>query len=178
MLIDLIAFGLIVLALFKGVQKGLVLALFSFLGFVIGLAAALKLSAVAAAYIGEAVSLSQRWLPVIAFLAVFIIVVLLVRLGGKLIEGALQIAMLGWLNKLGGVVLYALIYFFIFSILLFYATQLNLIRPETMASSVSYTFIQPIGPKIIAVLGSVLPFFKDLFTELLLFFDEAAKKSS
>lgn len=178
MLIDLIAFCLVLLALFKGLQKGLVVALFSFLAFVIGLAAALKLSAVAAAYIGDAVSVSQRWLPVLAFLAVFIIVVLLIRLGAKLIEGALQIAMLGWLNKLGGVFFYALIYFFIFSVLLFYATQLNIIKPATTDSSFSYSFIQPIGPRIINVLGAVLPLFKDLFSELLQFFDDAATKTT
>jgi membrane protein required for colicin V production len=178
MLIDIIAFVLLLLALYKGMQKGLVVAVFSFLAFVIGLAAALKLSAVAAAYIGDAVNVSQRWLPVLAFLAVFLIVVLLIRLGAKLVEGALQIVMLGWLNKLGGILFYALIYFFIFSILLFYATQLNLIKPATIESSFSYSFIQPIGPDIVNVLGSVIPVFKGLFSDLLQFFDDAARKSS
>jgi membrane protein required for colicin V production len=176
MLIDIIAFILLLLALYKGFQKGLVVALFSFLAFVIGLAAALKLSAVAASYIGNAVNISQRWLPVVAFLAVFIGVVLLIRLGAKLIEGALQVVMLGWLNRLGGIVFYLLIYLFIFSVLLFYATQLQLIKPETTHSSATYAYIQPIGPKIIGVMGSILPFFKDMFTELLNFFDGVQEK--
>jgi len=47
------------------------------------LAAALKLSALAASYLGENVNISQRWLPVIAFAVVFIIIVLLVRLAAK-----------------------------------------------------------------------------------------------
>lgn len=178
MLLDIISLVLICLALYKGIQKGLVVALFSFLAFVIGLAAALKLSAVAAAYIGDAVNVSQRWLSVIAFLAVFIVVVLLIRLGARLIEGALQIVMLGWLNKLGGILFYALVYFFIFSILLFYATQLNLIKPVTTEASFSYPFIQPIGPAIVNALGDAIPLFKDLFSDLLQFFDDAAGKSS
>ena len=142
MLIDIIAFVLLLLAVFKGLRKGFIVALFSFLAFFIGLAAALKLSAAMAVYIGGNVSVSQRWLPFLAFLVVFLIVVLLVRLGAKLLQGLVQTMMLGWLNRLGGVLLYALIYFFIYSILLFYATRLNL---------------------------------KNMFTQLLHFFDAAAK---
>ncbi len=175
MLVDIIAFILICMAIFKGWQKGLIVALFSFVAFVVGMAAALKLSVVAANYLGEAVNISQRWLPVIAFVAVFVLVVLLIRLGAKLIEGALNLVMLGWLNKLGGILLFMLIYFFIFSILLFYAGQLHLIKPATTESSFTYSYIQPIGPYLMNAIGSVIPFFRDMFNELLQFFDNASQ---
>src|SRR5256885_793509 len=84
----------------KGLRKGLIIAVFSLLGFFIGLTAALKLSSVVADYIGTITNITQRWLPFIAFILVFIIVVFLVRLGAKMLEKVLQIAMLGWLNKL------------------------------------------------------------------------------
>lgn len=164
------------MAIFKGLRKGLIVALFSFLGFIIGLAAALKLSAAMAKYIGNSVAISQRWLPFVAFIIVFVIVVLLVRLGAKLLQGAVQMVMLGWMNRIGGVLFYVLIYFFIFSILLFYATALNLIKPATVQASVTYGFIQPFGPKVIALLGSIIPFFKNMFQELLHFFDAVADK--
>lgn len=175
MLIDIIAFVLLLLAAFKGLRKGFIVALFSFLAFFIGLAAALKLSAATAAYIGSNVSVSQRWLPFIAFLLVFLLVVLLVRLGAKLLQGLVQTMMLGWLNRLGGLVLYVLIYFFIYSILLFYATQLNLIKPATVQSSTTYNWIEPYAPKLINVLGTIVPFFKNMFAELLHFFDTVGK---
>ncbi|HMW27400.1 MAG TPA: CvpA family protein, partial [Ferruginibacter sp.] len=66
MLIDL-AFGvLMLLAIFKGYQKGFVIAVFSLLAFIIGLAAALKLSTVVAAYLHDSTSISVRWLPLVA----------------------------------------------------------------------------------------------------------------
>jgi len=159
-------------------RKGLIVAVFSFLAFIIGLAAALKLSTAMAAYIGENVAVSQRWLPFLAFIIVFIIVALLIRMGAKLLQGAVQMVMLGWLNRIGGAVFYILIYFFIFSILLFYATQLNLIKPATTAASLTYGFIEPFGPKVIEILGDVIPFFRDMFDELLRFFDGVADKST
>lgn len=175
MLIDIIAIVLFLLAVFRGLRKGLIVALASFLAYFIGLAAALKLSVAMAAYIGSNVTVSQRWLPFIAFLLVFFIVVLLVRLGAKLLQGLVQTVLLGPLNRLGGVLFYGLIYFFIYSILLFYATQLNLLKPATVGASFSYNWIEPYAPKLISALGAVIPFFKNMFGELLRFFDAAGK---
>ncbi|MGZ3837609.1 MAG: CvpA family protein [Flavisolibacter sp.] len=174
MLIDIIAFLLLLLSLWKGIRKGLVVAVFSFLAFIIGLAAAIKLSAAAAVYIGNSVNISQRWLPVLAFLVIFFLVVLLVKLGARLIEGALQMAMLGWLNRLGGVFFYFLMYIFIFSILLFYANQLHLIRPATTASSLVYPYVEPMAPKILNGLGYLLPVFRNMFDQLLHFFQNVS----
>jgi membrane protein required for colicin V production len=171
MFIDIIVLLLLLMALFKGLSKGLIVAVFSFLGFFIGLAAALKLSTVAAVYIGDNVSISQRWLPVLAFAVVFILVVFLVRMGARAIESVIKLAMLGWINKIGGVVLYILLYLFIFSIFLFYAEQLHLINQPAIHASVTYPYLQPLGPKFIEAIGVIFPFFKNMFTELTNFFD-------
>ena len=177
MFIDILVIILLIFAIYKGLRNGLVVAIFSFLAFVIGLAAALKLSTVVAEYLGNSTSISQRWLPVLAFAIVFLIVVFLVRLGAKAIEGMLRLVMLGWLNKIGGLIFYVLLYLFIFSVILFYAEQLHILKPETLDASATYSYIQPIGPKVISGLGVVLPFFKDMFTELELFFGGLSGKT-
>lgn len=178
MFIDFIAFGLLILAIYKGYRNGLVVAIFSFLAFIIGLAAALKLSAVVADYLGANTNISQRWLPVLAFVIVFFLVGFLVRLGAKAIEGGLQMAMLGWLNRLGGIVFFVLLYLFIFSIVLFYAVQLKIVKPETSQVSVTFPIIYPLAPTVIEALGSILPFFKNMFIELENFFGALSKKAS
>jgi membrane protein required for colicin V production len=167
-----------IIAIFKGLRNGLVVAIFSLLAFIIGLLAAIKLSAVVAGYLGENVNVSQRWLPVIAFAVVFIVVVFLVRLGAKAIEGVLKVAMLGWINRIGGVILYIVLYLFIFSVLLFYMEQLHFIKPSTIENSVTYEHIKPIGPAIMNVFGSILPVFKNMFAGLESFFDNLASSSS
>ncbi len=174
-IIDIIVFALIFIGVIKGMRNGLVLGIFSVLAFIVGLAAAIKLSAVVAEQLEASTNLSQRWLPVLAFALVFVLVVFLVRLGAKLIEGALKMAMLGWLNKLGGIILYVLLYLLIFSVLLFYAEQLNLIKPATAEVSLTYPIIYPMAPEVIGALGTVLPFFRDMFAELEAFFDGLAR---
>jgi len=178
MLLDLIFAVIILLAIIKGYQRGLIVGIFSLVAVIIGLAAALKLSTVVAGYIGKAVKVSDQWLPVISFAVVFLIIVVLIRLVAKMIEKTAEIAMLGWLNKLGGIILYAVIYTIIFSVLLFYATQLNLIKPETIKNSATYSYVQPWGPKVIDGIGSIIPVFKGMFAELEKFFEGVAHKIS
>lgn len=176
MLLDIIFAVIIVLAILKGYQKGLVVGLFSMVTVVIGLAAAMKLSTVVAGYIGKAVKVSDQWLPIISFAVVFFIVLLLIRLGARAIEKTVELAMLGWVNKLAGVIFFAAIYTTIFSVLLFYTEQMKLIQPETIRTSVTYSFVQPWGPKAINGFGTVIPIFKDMFEQLELFFDGVAQK--
>jgi membrane protein required for colicin V production len=178
MLIDVVFLILVVLAAIKGMRNGLIVALFSLIGFIVGMAAAVKLSTVAAGYIGSAVNISDRWLPLVAFIVVFVLVVFLVRLGARALEGVVQVAMLGWLNRLGGVLFYVLLYVFIFSIVLFYLSQINIIKPEAAQESVTYGFIQPMGPKVIEGLSAVVPLFKNMFAELEAFFSGVLEKKS
>ena len=103
-----------VMAVFKGLKKGFIIAFFSVIAFILGLAAAIKLSATMATYLQNSVSISGKWLPFVSFAIVFLVVVLLVNIGGKLLQKTFEFAMLGWLNRLGGI-LYIILYLIIFS---------------------------------------------------------------
>lgn len=175
MMIDLIYALLLVLATIKGFQRGLIVGLFSFVALVVGLAAALKLSTVVAGYLSDSVNISAQWLPFVAFLVVFIGVVLLIRLGAKAIESAVEVVMLGWLNRLGGIVLYIAMYTLVYSVLLFYAGKMEFIHAETIEKSMTFPWIGPLGPKVIGAIGQLIPWFKDLFGELTAFFEKVAK---
>jgi membrane protein required for colicin V production len=174
MLIDIIFLVLLVTALIKGFQKGLIVAVFSIIALIVGLAAAIKLSAVVGNYLGEATTISQKWLPFISFAVVFIGVIFLIRLLAKIIESAFEVVLLGWVNKLGGIIFYALGYILIYSVLLFYAEKLQIITPATIQSSITYSFIKPFAPVVINGVGVLIPWFKDMFRELEQFFGNLA----
>lgn len=176
MILDIIIAVILLLAVIKGYRQGLIVALFSVLAFIVGLAAAIKLSAVVAGYLGSAVKISDKWLPIISFAVVFLIVALLVRLGAKFLQKSVELAMLGWLNKLGGILLYAGLYILIFSILIFYADQLGFIKSETKNESVAYAYVQPWGPTLMEGLGKIIPVFKGMFKDLEDFFDGVSKQ--
>ena len=170
MIIDVIFAVLMLLAVIKGYQRGLIVAIFSLIAFIVGLAAVMKLSTVVAGYIGSAVNISDRWLPVVSFAVVFILVVILVRWGANLLQRTVEIVLLGWLNRIGGIILYGVLFITAFSIVLFYAQQIKLLKPETISASKTWSFIQPWGPKAIEGFAVIIPFFKDMFSQLESFF--------
>lgn len=170
MLIDIIAAVLLVLAVLKGFQRGLIVGLFSFVAIIVGLAAAMKLSVLVAAWLGRSVKVSQEWLPLLAFALVFIGVVILVRLAALALQKVAETAMLGWVNRLGGAVFYVLLYGLVFSVVIFYLEQMQVLQKTTTSQSLTYPVLQPWGPRVINGLGSILPFFRDMFTELQEFF--------
>src|SRR6266496_597419 len=119
MILDIIFLIILILAAFKGYRRGLIVGIFSFIAIIVGLAAAIKLSVTVAGYIGKTVKVSDQWLPVISFVVVFLIVVLLVRLGANFIQRTAEVAMLGWINRLGGIIFYLALYIAVFSVILF-----------------------------------------------------------
>lgn len=175
MIIDVIFAMLLIIACIKGYSKGLIVALFSVLAFIVGLAAALKFSTIVAGWLQNSTNISAKWLPFISFALVFFAVVLLVNWGGKLIQKTFETVLLGWVNRIGGVILYAALYTIIFSIFLFYAEKVSLIRADSIQSSVTYSFIQPWGPKVMDGFGTIIPWFKDMFIQLEDFFSKLAK---
>lgn len=176
MLIDLVFGILVILAIFKGISKGFIVGVFSLFAFIIGLAAALKLSATVAEYLQTQMSFSVYWLPILSFLIVFFVVVLIVKWGASLIKKAVSFVFLGWLDALAGIVLYAIMYLMIYSVILFFATRVHLISAEAQATSKTYFLIEPFGPKVMGWLGRLIPFFSHMFADLSHFFKAALKK--
>src|SRR5687767_2141623 len=102
-MIDIIFLILVVLAIFKGYRRGLIVSLFSIIALMVGLAAAIKLSAITAGYLEGSLNVSARWLAVLSFIIVFIAAAFIVRLGAKALEKTVELAMMGWLNRLAGI---------------------------------------------------------------------------
>jgi membrane protein required for colicin V production len=176
MWIDVTVLILLVMAAVKGFRRGLVVAVFSFVALFIGLAAALKLSAILANYLREKSQMDSTWWPILAFGLIFIAVLLIVRWAAKIVEKSVEFALLGWVNRIGGFLLYAIMYLLIFSIVLFYVNQARFINENTKSRSNTYSLIEPWGPKTINGLGKVIPIFKNVFSDLQQFFEEAGSK--
>jgi len=132
---------------------------------------AMKFSTVVAGWLKDSTSISAAWLPFLSFVLVMIGVILLIRIGAKLIQSAVELVLLGWLNKLTGIILYAALYITMYSVLLFYAEKLNIIKHDALLASRTYAFIQPWGPKAIELFSAVIPWFRGMFEELSHFFE-------
>ena len=175
-MLDIVFLLVILAATIKGLQRGFIVAIFAIIAIIVGLAAAMKLSTVAANYLDDSVNISAKWLPLVSFLVVFLVVVILVRLIANVIQKTVEIAFLGWANRIAGAILYILLYTIVFSVLLFFAEQLQIIKKETIADSMVYPWVEPIGPYVINGIGRLVPFFQDMFGQLKTFFENMSKQ--
>jgi len=145
MLIDTLFLGMMAIAVFKGFRNGLIVAIFSIVGWILGIFAAFKFSDAASRYLEGSLNMSPRTLYIISFILVFLLVILLVNLGAKLIEKTVELVFMGWINKLGGIFFYVLLYALIFSVMIYFAERVKLISDETIASSRVYPWVKPIA---------------------------------
>jgi len=170
MIIDVLFVVLMILAVFKGFNRGLIVAICSFFAILIGIAAALKLSTLVASWLHDRSGITAQWLPFISFILVMLAVILLLRMGAVLLQKSVELLLMGWVNRLGGILFYAAIYITLFSVILFYAEKIHVLKQETIVASKSYIFIEPWGPKMINGFGLIIPLFKNMFGELETFF--------
>lgn len=172
MIIDIIYLFILIMAAVKGFRQGLVVAAFSFAAFFIGLAAAIKLSAVVAVWLEESFDKPSAWWPFLAFILVLMLVSGLVRAAAAVVSGTMDLVMLGWINKLGGFLLYAILYTLVFSVVLFYYDQLWHIKEDTKEASAIYSYVEPWGQWTMDALGRWIPQLKDVFQDMERFFEK------
>ena len=177
MTLDLIGITLIIIFFIRGYMKGLIVAAFSVLAVLLGAICALKLSELFASWLKEEGLVTSGWGQLISYIILFIGVMLLVRLIGKAIESSLEAMMLGLANKIIGGLLYMGITAVVWSSLLWIGNKMMLISPETIAASKTYKYFEPVAPWTFERVGKLLPFAKDVFSDLSEFFDGVNAKA-
>lgn len=171
MALDILGITIVIIFFIRGYMKGIIVAAFSLLAIVLGIICALKLSGILAAYLLGKGIITSGWAQLISYVVLFLGVVILVRFIARLIEKSVQAVFLGLVNKLIGGLLYAFMAALVWSSLLWLCNQMHIISPETIASSKTYGYFMPIAPWVFEHIGKVLPFAKNIFTDLQHYFE-------
>ena len=177
MILDVIGIILIVLFFIRGYMKGFILAAFSVLAILLGIICALKLSQAFAAWMLAKGYVSSGWVQVVSYIAMFVAVVIVVNLLGRLLQKAVEGLMLGFINKLIGGVLYAFLGIILWSSLLWIGNKMSIITPQTIAASKTFSWLSQVAPWFFQQAGHLLPFVKDTFSKLDHFFDSVNQKT-
>jgi membrane protein required for colicin V production len=171
-MLDIIGLTILVIFFIRGYMKGIIVAVFSVLAIILGIACALKLSGWLGEWLLAKGWATSGWVQLISYIILFIAVFIIVTLLAKIIEKTLQLAMLGWINGIIGGFLYAFLGAVVWSSLLWILNQLHVLSPETIAYSKTYSYFEPLAPWVFDHIGNLIPFAKDLFTDLKDFFDK------
>ena len=102
--LDIILLICFIPALIQGIRKGFIAQAISIVSIIAGIWTSARFADVVSAWIGQFITASEQVLKVVAFAIILVIVFLVLAAVGKLLEGMFKLVMLGWLNKLLGVV--------------------------------------------------------------------------
>jgi membrane protein required for colicin V production len=166
MILDSIITISCILAFYRGWKKGIVSAVLSLIGVIVGTILSLSLSHKVAAFLESQHIFNTQYMLPIAFILIFIAVIFIVRFLIKLLESVLKMAMLGWANKLVGAGLYTLFTLFFISALFWLCNTVGIITPSAKQQSKSYSIVEPIAPKAIDIISPFLPYCKNILQQI------------
>jgi membrane protein required for colicin V production len=155
-LIDIIIGVPILWAVYKGLTKGLIVEISGLIALVIGIYGAIKLSEMVGLILEEQLNITSEYMPIIAWVTTFIVIVLLVNLIGKMVEKVVDMASLSFVNKLGGGLLRGLKVALIVSLLLGSLNSLDekmrILPDDLHDKSMLYAPVSTLAPTILPMI--------------------------
>lgn len=160
-ILDIILLICFVPAIIQGLRKGFIAQAISIISIVVGIWASARFANIVTAWIGQYITASEQVLKLVAFALILIVVFLVLAALGKMLEGVFRLVMLGWLNKLLGVVFALLKTVLIVGLLIIAFTSVNdtfkFVQESVLNESVLY-------PPLKKLAFEVFPYLKEILT--------------
>ena len=154
-IIDVVILILLLISAISGFMKGFILSIASFIGFFLGIVISFRFAGDVQQWLMTLTGSEGRYLYFVGFLICFAVVVALVYIVGKIIEKAVEMVALGFLNRVAGAALGILKTMLIFSALIY---ALSFIDPDkrliTLEQQEGSLFYHPMEQ----LLPAILPF--------------------
>lgn len=158
--LDVILLCCFIPAVYFGIKKGFVKQIASLVALCLGAYLGYRLSITASAYLKEWIHIDPTALNVLSFIAIFITTVILVNLLGTLVQKIISVALLGWLDRLLGVLLSILKYAIVLGLVIMLIEEIDsmtdFIPDRYTDSSAVYGFLS-------GFTDSFFPYMKNLF---------------
>lgn len=159
-ILDIVLLVCLIPALIQGLRKGFIAQVVAIISLVLGGWLAFKFSAVVTEWLAQWLDITGQALNIISFILIFAVVVTLLFLLGKILEASVKIILLGWLNKLLGLVFALFKYALVIGLLVILFDSINdkfsLVSRSYLDSSFMYSGLKSIS-------YSVFPYLKSLF---------------
>lgn len=163
-ILDAIILIALIPAIIQGLRKGFISQAISIISVIAGIWASARFANMVTAWVSQYITASEQILKIIAFALILVIVFIILGVLGKLLEGVLKLVMLGWINKLLGVVFSLFKAFLIIGLVIIAFNALNnsfgIVKPEVISDSVLYEPVKSLADAIFPYIKSMLTFNK------------------
>lgn len=160
--IDIVIVCCFLPALYFGIKNGMVKQLVALAVIYFGIILSLRFATPVSQWVTEHVEMTEFWAKAVSFILIFFAVALVLSLFGRIVENIIKISLLGWLNKLLGVVMTVILTTLLLSVVVYLVDSANnlleFIPKEKLEESRFY-------PALLQLSQEVFPHFKELFTK-------------
>lgn len=150
--LDIILIIPLLWGLWRGFSRGFIMELCTLMALILGVYGAIEFSEYTGSFLAEKFNADTNLMPLIAFAVTFLIIVIIVHLFGRLLQGALKLIALGTVNKLAGAVFSLIKYALILSSFIYLINGFspkNKILPDDLAQgSLLYKPIASLAPTL------------------------------
>jgi membrane protein required for colicin V production len=158
--LDIILLICFIPGIIRGLSKGFLEQALALAGVVLSVWAAFRFSSLVCVWLKPYVDVSETTLNVIAFALILVAVSLLVLLLAKLLTKVAELAMLGWLDKILGLVFALAVNALVIGVFIVLFDTVNakfaLVKPDVLEGSIVYTHLRDLC-------YFVFPYLKELF---------------
>ncbi len=176
--LDIVFILCLALGFFIGFRGGIIRSLLSLVGMFMGVAVAVKFTALVSQYLYTNFDVVAAWWPFLVFVLLLILVILVFKLIAITLEKFLDGASLGLINKLAGASVWCFLMVLLLSLGLWFANEGGMVRPELKSESYVYSYLLPVGPWALEMMGNVIPWFKGMFELVTEQLDNLAKEAA
>ncbi|MBO3698942.1 CvpA family protein [Roseivirga sp. E12] len=164
--LDIILIIPLVFGAVMGYKKGLLLELFGILAFILAIIGGFKLMELGMSYLSDYLEGVDHLLPFISFLVIFIAIILLVNMLGKLLKKMVDMTLLGGVDKFAGAIVGIVKWAIGLSIVLWLTNNFGIELPGQNEELVLYPFLSELGPNLITSLDIILPFAEEMIDSI------------
>ncbi len=159
-ILDIALLVCLIPALIQGLRKGFIAQVVAIISLVLGGWLAYHFSSVVTGWLEQWLDISGPALGILSFILIFVVVITVLFLLGKVLEASVKIILLGWLNKLLGLVFALFKYALVIGLLIILFDSINgkfdFVSESYLDSSFMYSGLRSVS-------YAVFPYLKSLF---------------
>jgi membrane protein required for colicin V production len=166
-IIDIIIIVPLIIGAITGFRKGFIMEIVTLVALIIAVIAGFHFLHWGIEFLQEKFELSGKFLPFLSFILIFVGVVLLVNLLGKMLKKIIHMAFLGGIDRMAGAVIGGLKWVFFLSLIIWAFQVFGLELPSHLQEkSFLYSYLVGLAPAIVDLFGFVIPATSDLLDKI------------
>lgn len=165
-IVDIIILICFLPAVYFGIRNGLVRQLISLCVIFFGIKLSLQFSPTVSSWLTGQFEIKEYIAKIISFSVIFIAISILFSLVGKLVDKIIQITLLGWLNRIAGIILSLALFALVISVVIYIFdtvnTSLQIVDEAKIAESKFYSPLLDLAKEAFPHIKEAFPKIKEI----------------